>query len=92
MHFDCKWAAVEYLKKKYPELIVGGRLTKALVQVAPGIHLVGASSVINWNEWCEIWSRVNKVKCIFDRLDRKVFEDTMGPLGGEIADMFQVSE
>ncbi|EXM15787.1 hypothetical protein V3481_006651 [Fusarium oxysporum f. sp. vasinfectum] len=69
-----------------------GCMAKALVQVAPGTHLVGASSMISWNEWCKVWSSQTEVQCTFERLDRKVFEDTMGPLGREIADMFQASK
>jgi hypothetical protein len=63
---------------------------KGLVQVGPGTHLVGATSMITWDEWCEIWSRVNGVKCTFERSDRSLLEDAMGPLGREMADMFQV--
>ncbi|KAG9250041.1 uncharacterized protein F5Z01DRAFT_731162 [Emericellopsis atlantica] len=138
LHFDSKWAAVEYLKATYPALwaktsllqlgifasnwkvpyytprkqedgtfklslpmsgdkkfpIIDpnadtGHLTKALVHVAPGTHLVGATSMISWNEWCEAWSRQTKAQCKFEKLDRKVLEEIMGPLGREIADMFQ---
>ena len=73
------------------ELIVVGHLTKALVQVAPSINLLGATSMICWNEYCEIWSQ-NGVKCTFATLDRKVLEDTIGLIVKEIADMFQGSE
>ncbi|KAG9187862.1 hypothetical protein G6011_05733 [Alternaria panax] len=137
LHFDCKWAAVEYLRATYPQLwnktsllelgifasnsknpvyspkkqadgtfkvslpmdgdkkfpIIDpnadtGRLTKVLLQVAPGTHLLGATSMITWNEWCKMWSRVARVECSFERIPRKVLDD-MGPLGREIADMFQ---
>ncbi|KAH6721802.1 hypothetical protein BKA61DRAFT_628064 [Leptodontidium sp. MPI-SDFR-AT-0119] len=138
LHFDCKWAAVEYLKENSPELwkktsllqlgifasnwkipyytprkqedgtyklsfpmdgeeefsIIDpnadtGNLVKGLFQIAPSTHLVGATSMITWDEWCKIWSRVNEVNCTFERLDRSLLEDAMGPLGREIADMFQ---
>lgn len=107
LHFDSKWATVEYLRERHPELnkktsllqlgifasnwkIGGhkphkqedgsykvslplggdvkfpmvdpnadtGRLTKALVDVPAGKNLVGAGSVVTWNEWCENWSKV----------------------------------
>jgi hypothetical protein len=68
-----------------------GRLVQALIEREPGIHLVGAASMSSWDEWCRVWSKVNNVDCRFERLDRKVFEDTMGSVGREFADMFQVS-
>ena len=34
--------------------------------------------------------RVNGVKFTFERLDRSLLENATGPLGREIADMFQV--
>ncbi|KAF2714812.1 NAD(P)-binding protein [Pleomassaria siparia CBS 279.74] len=66
-----------------------GQLVKALVEVAPGKHLIGAGSYLSWIEWCEIWSKVNGVTCTFERTDRKVIEDAMGPVGVEFADMLQ---
>jgi hypothetical protein len=45
----------------------------------------------SWDEWCRVWSNINNVHCRFEKVDRKVFEDTMGSLGREFADMFQVS-
>ncbi|USP81338.1 hypothetical protein yc1106_08612 [Curvularia clavata] len=138
LHFDCKWAAVEYLQERYPELwkktsllqlgifasnwrvpyytpkkqadgsfkvslpmsgdkkfpIIDpnsdtGVLTQALLKIKAGTHLVGASSMISWIEWCKIWSSTTGVECSFETIDRKILEDAMGPLGREIADMFQ---
>ncbi|KAH7073089.1 hypothetical protein BKA63DRAFT_446388 [Paraphoma chrysanthemicola] len=136
LHFDCKWAAVEYLQERYPELwektsllqmgifasnwkipyytpkkqagkfkvslpMSGGKkfpivdpnsdtgvLAKALLQVKAGTHLVGASSLLSWTDWCDIWSTITGVECTFETIDRKILEDSMGPLGREIADMF----
>ncbi|KAH7117829.1 hypothetical protein B0J11DRAFT_93179 [Dendryphion nanum] len=141
LHFDSKWAAVEYLREKHPELnkktsllqlgifasnwktgghtprkqedgtykvsipLGGdvkfpmvdpnadtGALTKALVEVPAGKNLVGAGSVLTWNEWCENWGKINGVKCTFERMDRKVIEQILGTSGREIADMFQYTE
>jgi len=39
---------------KRSTLIEAGNFTKAFVQSAPDTHLVGASFMITWNEWCEI--------------------------------------
>ncbi|KAH6625540.1 hypothetical protein C7974DRAFT_455741 [Boeremia exigua] len=64
-------------------------LTQALLKSKAGTHLVGASSMISWIEWCRIWSSTTGVECGFETIDRKILEDAMGPLGREITDMFQ---
>lgn len=66
-----------------------GHFTKALVQVSPGQNLLGFGSMMSWNEWVVIWSRVHGVKCRFERLDRKIIENSIpGGVGEELADMF----
>ncbi|KFZ03600.1 hypothetical protein V502_10813 [Pseudogymnoascus sp. VKM F-4520 (FW-2644)] len=67
-----------------------GHFTKALVQVAPGQNLLGFGSMMSWNEWVVIWGRVHGVKCRFERLDRKIIENSIpGGIGEELADMFE---
>lgn len=67
-----------------------GHFTKALVESPPGIVLSGAGSFISFNEWCEIFGRINNVKCVFQIIPRKAMEEAMGPIYGlEIADMFE---
>ncbi|KAH9204935.1 hypothetical protein DL95DRAFT_318500 [Leptodontidium sp. 2 PMI_412] len=67
-----------------------GHFTKALVQVAPGQNLLGFGSMMSWNEWVVVWSRIHGVKCRFDRLNRKVVENSIpGGIGEELADMFE---
>ena len=69
-----------------------GPYVEALLKLPAGINLVGAGSNISWVEWCDIWGRVNGVKCTYKRQDRKVIEDAAGPVGREIADMYQFFE
>ncbi|KAF1927327.1 NAD(P)-binding protein [Didymella exigua CBS 183.55] len=46
---------------------------KALLNLLSGTNLVEAGSPISWAEWCNIWGRVNDVKCTFERQD--LFEE-----------------
>lgn len=69
-----------------------GRFVKALFDLPPGTNLVGAGSLISWVDWCNIWGRVNGVKCTFERQDRRVIEDAAGVVGREIADVYQFFE
>jgi hypothetical protein len=56
----------------------------------PGKILSGAGSYISFDEWCDIFGKMNNVKCMFKRIPRKGIEDAMGPIyGPEIADMFE---
>jgi hypothetical protein len=71
---------------------VAGSYVQALVNLPPGINLVGAGSLISWSTWCEIWGRVNGVKCTYERQDREVIERAAGLVGREIADMYQFFE
>lgn len=71
---------------------VAGLFVKTLVQLPAGVNLVGAGSLISWSEWCHMWGRVNGVKCIYERQNRNVIEDAAGPIGREIADMYQFFE
>ncbi|KAF1357777.1 hypothetical protein EJ07DRAFT_157469 [Lizonia empirigonia] len=68
------------------------RFVKVLVDLPAGTNLVGAGSLISWGEWCKIWGRVNGVKCTYERQDRRAIEDVAGPVGREIADMYQFFE
>lgn len=63
---------------------------KALVQVAPGKHLLGTSGELSWTEYAALWGKVNGVTCRFQRLDRKILEDAIpGGIGEELADMLE---
>ncbi|KAF2180701.1 NAD(P)-binding protein [Zopfia rhizophila CBS 207.26] len=66
-----------------------GSFTKALVEIAPGKILVGAGSKMSWDDWCQIWGKINGVSCRFERSDRKFMDENMVPFGRELADMFQ---
>ncbi|KAF2652740.1 NAD(P)-binding protein [Lophiostoma macrostomum CBS 122681] len=70
-----------------------GHFVKALVSLPPGLNLVGAGSYISWNEYCAIWGKHTNVECVFEKQDRKIMEEALGPLiGREIADMFEYVE
>lgn len=67
-----------------------GLFVKALTQVEPGKHLLGASGILSWNEFATLWGKVHGVECRFQPLDRKVVEDAVpGGVGEELADMFE---
>jgi len=67
-----------------------GRFTKALVELPPGTLLSGAGSFISLGEWCDIFGKVNNVKCVFKQIPREAIEEAMGPVyGPEIADMYE---
>ncbi|KAI4629791.1 uncharacterized protein J4E87_002978 [Alternaria ethzedia] len=67
-----------------------GRFTKALVDLPPGTLLSGAGSFISLGEWCDIFGKVNNVKCVFKQIPREAIEEAMGPVyGPEIADMYE---
>ncbi|KAJ0123959.1 uncharacterized protein J7T55_012432 [Diaporthe amygdali] len=67
-----------------------GLFVRALTQVEPGKHLLGASGFMSWNDFAALWGRVHGVKCHFQRLDRKVLENAIpGGVGEELADMFE---
>ncbi|KAF2477402.1 NAD(P)-binding protein [Lindgomyces ingoldianus] len=66
-----------------------GHFTKALVELPAGKNLVGAGSLLSWNDWCQIWGKINGVTCTFERTDRKYMDENMGSFGRELADMFQ---
>lgn len=72
--------------------ISAGPFVKVLLDLPPGMNLVGAGSLISWGEWCDIWGRANGVKCTYERQDRQVIEDSAGVVGREIADMYQFFE
>jgi hypothetical protein len=67
---------------------VAGSYAEALLNPPPGINVFGAGSNTSWGEWCNIWGRVNGVKCTYERQDRKVIEDAAGPVGRKVADMY----
>lgn len=69
-----------------------GEYVKALIKLPIGANLVGAGSRISWDEWCNVWGRVNGVKCTYERQGRQVIENAAGPVGREIADMYQFFE
>jgi hypothetical protein len=68
---------------------------KALVELPPGKlpagrHLIGAGSYISFKEWCDIFSKVNNVPCVFERMTDQAYEESMGPVFGlELGDMFR---
>ncbi|KAL5585560.1 hypothetical protein FOVSG1_014949 [Fusarium oxysporum f. sp. vasinfectum] len=67
-----------------------GAFTKALVQVKPGIVLLGYSSLLSWKEYAALWGKIHNVECHFHRLDRKVLENAIpGGIGEELADMLE---
>jgi hypothetical protein len=67
-----------------------GCFVRALVELSPGKHLVGADSYISFNEWCEIFSKVNSVRCVFERMSDHDYFESMGPIFGlELRDMFK---
>ncbi|KAF7556050.1 hypothetical protein G7Z17_g1749 [Cylindrodendrum hubeiense] len=66
-----------------------GVFVNALLQVEPGIHLLGCSDVLSWNEFAALWGKIHGVTSRFESLDRKVLEDAVpGGIGEELADMF----
>ncbi|PSN73911.1 NAD(P)-binding protein [Corynespora cassiicola Philippines] len=82
-------------ERKFPLVDVEadtGSFVRALVASPPGQNFVGASAYLNWNEWCAIWARVHGVELSFERLPYEVLENSMGPLGREMADMFRYIE
>ncbi|KAM0205925.1 hypothetical protein ACHAQD_012559 [Fusarium lateritium] len=67
-----------------------GALTKALIQVKPGVVLLGYSSLLSWKEYAALWGKIHNVECHFHRLDRKVLENAIpGGIGEELADMLE---
>ncbi|KZL73585.1 NmrA-like family protein, partial [Colletotrichum tofieldiae] len=67
-----------------------GHFVKALVEVEPGVNLLGYGSFISWNNFAEIWGQYHGVICRFERVDRKVLEEAVpGCVGEELADMFE---
>ncbi|KAM6516744.1 hypothetical protein FALCPG4_014917 [Fusarium falciforme] len=67
-----------------------GLFVKALTQVEPGKHLLGASGFLSWNEFTTLWGKVHGVQCRFQRLDRAVLENAIpGGVGEELADMYE---
>ena len=69
-----------------------GRLTKALVQLPAGTHLVGAGSKMSFDEYAALWGRLNGVEAIFERQDPSILEEAMGSFGKEIIAMFDYIE
>jgi hypothetical protein len=72
-----------------------GYFVKALVglpqgKLPPGTHLIGAGSYISFKEWCEIFSKVNNLPCVYERMTDETFEESLGPVYGlELGDMFR---
>lgn len=67
-----------------------GYCAKALVELPPGKTLSAAGSFISFNEWCEIFSKVHNVKCVFEQLPREAVDAALGPVFGlELGDMFE---
>jgi hypothetical protein len=70
-------------------LTTTGRFTKALVELPPGKLLSGAGSYLSFNKWCDIFSKINNVKCVFKEMPLKTFKEAAGPIYGlELGDMF----
>jgi hypothetical protein len=69
-----------------------GPFVKALLDLPAGVNLVGAGSLISWGDWCSIWGQLNGVECTYERQDRQAFEEVAGPIGREVADMYQFFE
>jgi len=81
--------------KKVPQVDVNkdtGRFVQALLAIPPKVNMMGAGSLISWNEYLAIWSRVNKVHVEYQQIDRAALEQMLGTVGREFADMFQYIE
>lgn len=63
-------------------------MVKALVELEPGKNVMGAGSYLSWNDWAQIWGRVNEVTCKYEQEDRKIIKEKFGGYGQELADMF----
>ncbi|OCK74070.1 NAD(P)-binding protein [Lepidopterella palustris CBS 459.81] len=138
-HFDSKWAAVEYLRERYPEMTKKasfvqpgmfmqnyrmmarkqedgsykvtspttaetvipwfdpmadiGNFVRALLEVAPGKQVAGVGSWLNWNQWCELFTKISGVNCTYQQITVDDLEKAMpGGAGREIGDMFKYME
>ena len=69
-----------------------GPFFKALLDISAGVDLVGAGSLISWADWCSIWCQFNGVECTYERQNRQAFEEVAGPVGREVAEMYQFFE
>lgn len=54
-----------------------GSFAKALVDMPPGKHLIGAGSYISFKGWCDIFSKVNNVPCVFEQMSIESYEEPM---------------
>jgi hypothetical protein len=58
-----------------------GVCVKALLDLPAGKHLL--------DFWCNLWAKHVGVEVTYEQIPRKYLEDSMGPMGREIADMFE---
>ncbi|KAF2678185.1 NAD(P)-binding protein [Lentithecium fluviatile CBS 122367] len=69
-----------------------GTFVRMLLSLPPNTNLMGCGSLLSWNTYCAIWSRVNNVPVDFEKIDGSVLEQTLGTVGREFADMFRYIE
>lgn len=69
-----------------------GHFVKALVAnpLPPGAHFIGAGSLISFSEWCALFSKINNVSCVFERMSDAEYYEALGPVYGlELGDMWR---
>ncbi|KAM0184890.1 hypothetical protein ACHAPI_012335 [Fusarium lateritium] len=82
--------ALTYSQCPLTEMAKSPSLTQAMIQVKPGVVLLGYSSLLSWKEYAALWGKIHNVECHFHRLDRKVLENAIpGGIGEELADMLE---
>lgn len=68
-------------------------MVRALVDLPAGKNALAAGSFISFNEfWGDLWAKHVGVKCVYERGDRKFYDENLGYMGIELADMFQYIE
>ncbi|KAF2735962.1 NAD(P)-binding protein [Polyplosphaeria fusca] len=69
-----------------------GRFVDALVRAPAGTHMVGAGSVMSWDEFVGLWGARNGVVAAYRQVGREGMEEGMGSVGREMADMLEYIE
>jgi hypothetical protein len=66
-----------------------GAFVLALLAAPAGTHLVGAGSLMSWNEFVELWGKKHGVEATYQQVPRAWMDENMGTVGREMADMLQ---
>lgn len=67
-------------------------MARALVDLPAGKNVLVCGSFMTLNDFWKLWGEHVGVKCVFEKIDRKFYDENMGMLGTELADMFQYME